>query len=124
MYPTLSHSGIAFYERFQHRYTRICNYFAQSPENIAPFADALRSRGLITGATVGSVKFPDGTGPYDKATKMLNPMLHSFQYHPDHRDKFVGALRECDLRVAIDILERYCTYAYILVGVAVSRSRS
>ena len=121
MYSILSHSGTAFYKRFQHWYTRICNYFAQSPENIAPFADALRSRGLITEATAGSVKFPDGTGPYDKATKMLNPLLHSLQYHPDHRDELVGALRECGLHVVIGILERY-TYACVFVGVAVSKS--
>ena len=100
-------SGTAFYERFKHHYPKICKHFVASPTDIAPLADALMNKGLITTVTAGAVKFPDGTGPYDKATKMLNPVLQGLQDHPDYREKFISALRDCNLSVVIRLLEKY-----------------
>ena len=56
---------------------------------------------------MGAVKFPDGTGPYDKASKMLAPVLEDLQDHPSHQDKFIDALKECKLDKIIKMLEKY-----------------
>ena len=96
--------------------TLICNSIADSPDNIAPLADALKQRGLVTGATAGAVKFTDGTGPYKKATTLLTPVLRTLQHYPDDQGKFISALRESDLDIVIRILGKYVYWTTALMN--------
>ena len=109
-------SGKAFNEQFEHQYTKICKHFLGCPDNIAPLVDALRNRKLITNGTVASVKYPDGTGPYDKATKMLTEVQQTLQDNPHYQSKFISALRECELDAIIRILEKYVYWVQCLTG--------
>ena len=93
-------------EHFSAKYTDICDRIASENAVIPRLADLLESAKLITRDTKGAVCNTTGLAPYNKATKLLQPVKGRIENKPELIEDLIAVFRKCELNDLADDLER------------------
>ena len=87
----------------------ICEILNDNPSTITPFADSLKTAGIITGPVCGKVKHAKGLGPYDQASELLTAASTNFRYSPRKFYEFLEILRKQGHRNLAQDLYQKCS---------------